>query len=102
MKENIKRYHDIGIEVHFTELDIKNPKQENDKQAEAYENLLKACLEYPNCKNFEMWGFTDKYTWLGSDEHPLIYDGEYQPKPDYYSLLKTLESTAVMAMEKEW
>ena len=69
--------------MHITEMDIKCvPKGSSkpctpdllDAQAKLYADILGACLEAPNCKSFETWGFTDKYTWLGTNKHPLPYD----------------------------
>ena len=74
--QNMKRYADIGIEVEITELDIKCPKKTDGQcklpwnaerlqtQANVYTGLLKTCLEAENCKNFQTWGLTDKYSWL--------------------------------------
>ena len=74
VKVNMQRYKDAGMIVHFTEVDIKCRKDSNgncvewtadllQQQAKTYGDLLTACLEMSNCESFEMWGFTDKYTW---------------------------------------
>lgn len=82
VRDNIKRYNDIGMKVHITELDIGCHKvggkcQWNDtwkiNQGKLYAQLLQICLEAPNCENFEMWGYTDKHTWLYPDK-VLPYD----------------------------
>ena len=53
--------------MHITEMDIKCvPKGSSkpctpdllDAQAKLYADILGACLEAPNCKSFETWGFT--------------------------------------------
>lgn len=75
VKTNLQRYLDAGMTVHFTEVDIKCRKDADgncvpwtdallQQQAKTYGDLLTACLEYSNCESFEMWGFTDKYSWL--------------------------------------
>ena len=70
---NMKRFSDdLGIEIHITELDDAcndcngdfTPSDET-KQAEMYQTLLKACIAVKNCKSYETWGWTDKYTWKG-------------------------------------
>ena len=53
--------------MHITEMDIKCvPKGSSkpctpdllDAQAKLYADILGVCLEAPNCKSFETWGFT--------------------------------------------
>jgi len=93
VSSNIQRYKDLGIEVHFTELDIKTPDKNFTRQANFYGKLLQICLNYSNCRSFETWGYTDKYTWLGTDQYPLIYDTEFKPKPAVSSLLSAFNAT---------
>lgn len=87
---NFKRYADLGLDVHITEMDVScgkgnvpctNYSQEiQQMQSEMYAVVLKACLDSPNCKNFETWGYTDLYTWKGTNQYPLPFDTEYRPK----------------------
>jgi len=66
------------------------------QQARVYAGLLGACMDAPNCKSFETWGFTDAHTWLspngvsGDDEHPLPFDAAYTRKPAYDALAEAL------------
>ena len=54
---------------------------------------MEACLENPGvCTAFLTWGFTDKYTWLGSGQYPLPFDKNYNPKLAYQSMLNTLNN----------
>jgi len=89
---NIKRFGDLSLEVHITEMDVQcsNPCDQQ-KQASVYAGVLQACLSNRNCRSFETWGFTDAHTWLGSDKHPLPFDEHYQKKAAYNSLLSTLQ-----------
>jgi len=93
---NIQRLADLGLEVHITELDIStqggsgSQAQVLQAQATLYANIIKVCLANPKCTSFVTWGFTDKYTWLGSNLQPLLYDTNYQPKPSYNSLVTAL------------
>ncbi|GMH51073.1 hypothetical protein TrRE_jg5602 [Triparma retinervis] len=92
VKKNMERYHDIGIEVHITELDLacENKPEENkncvwgdgaqQQQAETYAALLQACLDSPACTNFETWGFSDAHSWLEDGTHPLPFDENYEEK----------------------
>jgi endo-1,4-beta-xylanase len=98
--QNLARFAGLGVEVHMTEVDVScSPYGQNcpswtpDKeqtQAQIYAGLIQACLGQPKCTNFETWGFTDKYSWLGVGNHPLPFDENYRPKPAFNSLLQSL------------
>lgn len=98
---NIKRLGDLGIEVHITEMDVRcTPPcgaDRLDTQGDIYAGMLQACLNNTNCKSFETWGFTDRYTWLWSydnpthaDMQPLPFDVNYNAKPAFYKMLALL------------
>lgn len=101
--QNIKRYATLGLDVAITELDvaIANTDYAADsigfiaKQATDYDNIIKLCLNNPNCKTILTWGFTDKYSWIPASSsntkgHALIYDNAYKAKPAYYAMLNEL------------
>ena len=102
---NFKRFADLGLEIHITEMDIECgqrasngttipcqsfTKQIETQQAQMYQTVLNACLNVPNCKNFETWGYTDRYTWRGSNEYPLPWDCNYNPKTAAYYIENAL------------
>jgi len=97
VKQNLQRLAALGLEIHMTEIDVScgsncpswGPTQEQ-AQAQVYADLLAACLAEPKCTSFETWGFTDKYSWLGENKHPLPFDENYNKKPAFTSLLNTL------------
>jgi endo-1,4-beta-xylanase len=90
---NIKRLTALGLEVHITEMDVKcTGSSQYDLQAQIYGSLLSTCLSIPGCKNFQSWGFTDKYTWLGTSAHPLPFDENYGWKPAANTILATLNA----------
>eukprot|EP01106_Pelomyxa_sp_JSP_P014404 TRINITY_DN459_c0_g1_i6.p1 TRINITY_DN459_c0_g1~~TRINITY_DN459_c0_g1_i6.p1 ORF type:complete len:130 (-),score=10.64 TRINITY_DN459_c0_g1_i6:139-528(-) len=92
---NIKRLAALGLEVHITEMDVSTNGASDtntlNAQATVYKTMLDACMQVPNCKAFMTWGFTDKYTWLGSSNYPLEYSSTYATKPAYTSLLSRLQ-----------
>jgi len=96
VQQNIKRLTDLGLEVHITELDISieggsgSQQQMFQAQADLYSSIMKVCLSNPKCTAFVTWGFTDKYTWLGSSKAPLLYDSNYAVKPSYTALANSL------------
>jgi endo-1,4-beta-xylanase len=96
--DNIRRFNDLGLEVHITEMDVKinDPATEEDLREEAriYREILEVCLEARNCTAFIAWGVTDRYSWV--PEHfpgkgsPLLFDREGRPKPAYYAIREAL------------
>jgi endo-1,4-beta-xylanase len=98
---NMKRLVALGLEVQITEMDVQiqndhRPIQARlDAEAQLYGDMLSVCLLVKQCTAFVMWGFTDRYSWIpGSTGHPdapLIFDGEYHPKPAFFALILVLD-----------
>lgn len=102
VKENMKRFGDLGVKVYITEFDVdltqlKGTKEEKLKeQAQIYKEIMEACLESGVCVSFATFGFSDKETVfnyiLGKKEaDPLLFDKNYNPKPAYFSLKEALD-----------
>jgi endo-1,4-beta-xylanase len=100
---NIARLTALGVQVHITELDVSVPVDSDAtaatsdlaKQAEVYRGIVRACLQSPGCTTIQTWGFTDKYSWIGSHSHhtrgaALPFDGTYKPKPAYDAIIGEL------------
>jgi len=98
---NIARFTALGIQVHITELDVSLPVDikgnatpaDLEKQAEIYRQIAQACLSHPGCTAIQTWGFTDKYSWIGSHSKKargaaLPFDRNYRPKPAHSELIK--------------
>jgi endo-1,4-beta-xylanase len=98
---NIKRLGELGLEVHITEMDVRihggrGTRQEKlTAQAKLYRDMLRVCLDAPNCTTFVIWGFTDKHSWIpshyGHPDSPLIFDESFRPKSGYEALMKVLK-----------
>ena len=101
---NINRFTALGVQVHITEMDVAlpvdpngNPRPEDlQLQADIYREIASACLSHPGCTAIQTWGFTDKYSWIGShSKHTqgaaLPFDRDYRPKPAYAALRDALE-----------
>lgn len=102
---NIERLTKLGLQVHITELDVSLPIDSQGmaqteavmRQAEIYRQRVRACLQNPGCTAIQTWGFTDKYSWIGSHSHgargaALPFDRAYKPKPAYDAILGELIS----------
>lgn len=101
VEANFKRFADLGLEIHITEMDVPIKvtdgvtQSELDQQAEIYGTMMKNCLKFKQCTTFIMWGFTDKFSWwpyvapaLGA---ALPFDENYNKKPAYFSLYNALQ-----------
>ncbi len=106
---NIQRFAALGVQVHITEMDVALPVDPNGNaraedlqlQADIYRQIAMACLahrlSYSGCTAIQTWGFTDKYSWIGSHSKQtqgaaLPFDRNYRAKPAYAALRNALES----------
>jgi endo-1,4-beta-xylanase len=100
---NVARLTALGVQVHITELDVSLPVDPSGaprsddllRQAAVYRAVVGACVQNPGCTAIQTWGFTDKYSWIGSHSHgtrgaPLPFDSAYKPKPAYGAMLEEL------------
>ena len=99
---NFARFNELGLDIHITELDVRIADSENgptsedlEKQAQLFSIMLEACLEAQSCSTFNIWGFTDKHSWIPNGHpgygHATILDDNYLPKPAFDALRATLE-----------
>jgi endo-1,4-beta-xylanase len=102
---NIERFTALGVQVHITEMDVALPIDPNGDarpedlqlQADIYRQIANACLSHPGCTAIQTWGFTDKYSWIGShSKHTqgaaLLFDRTYRAKPACEALRQALEA----------
>ena len=100
---NIARLTALGLQVHITELDAALPVSASGalaagdlaRQADLYRAIVRACLNSAGCTAIQTWGFTDKYSWIGSHSRgargqALPFDRAYLPKPAYGAVLEEL------------
>jgi len=104
MIANLRRFVDLGIQVQITELDVRvpvdadgNAKPEDlEQEARVYADVAGACLAVRNCTAIQMWGFTDRYSWIPHSKKGfgagLPFDADYRAKPAWRALLETLTS----------
>ncbi|HZZ16953.1 MAG TPA: endo-1,4-beta-xylanase [Candidatus Sulfotelmatobacter sp.] len=105
LSANIARLTALGLQVHITELDVPLFVDANGiarpmdliRQSQMYRAIVRACLDQAGCTAIQTWGFTDKYSWIGSHSHhvrgaALPFDQTYQPKAAYHALLEELSA----------
>jgi endo-1,4-beta-xylanase len=92
---NIDRLTALGLQVHITELDVSLPLDSTGgllhpddliRQADIYRGIVRVCLKNPGSTAIQTWGFTDKYSWIGSHSRSargqaLPFDRNYQANP---------------------
>lgn len=96
---NIQRFADLGLDVHFTEMDMGIRKPITDalrqEQAEEYANRVRIALDTEAVSALVFWGFTDRYSWVpsftkGEYDEALPVDREYRPKPALAAIKEVL------------
>jgi hypothetical protein len=100
---------DLGVQVHITEMDVAVPvnadgnarAEDLQQQADIYRQIANACVSrsHRGCTAIQTWGFTDKYSWIGShSKHTqgaaLPFDRNYRAKPAYLALRNALAARA--------
>ncbi|MBP5451148.1 MAG: endo-1,4-beta-xylanase [Treponema sp.] len=101
IRANVKRYADIGIDVSFSEVDVRMPDKKSQdeseikKQEEIYTALVDIAKTEPNVKTFIVWGLSDKDTWVPGTfpgyGSPCLYDRAMNKKPVYQAIKETLK-----------
>jgi hypothetical protein len=98
LASNMQRFASLGLSIYITEMDVRYPTpittSNQAAQATIYQNVLDRCLVQPACKGLQIWGFTDKYSWVPSTftgmGDALIFDASYNAKPAYFALQSRL------------
>jgi endo-1,4-beta-xylanase len=109
VEANIARLTALGVQIHITELDISLPVDSQGTarakdlawQADLYHAVVRACLSTTGCTAIQTWGFTDKYSWIGSHSRgtrgqALLFDRIYGPKTAYRALLEGISEGRVV------
>lgn len=99
---NMQRFAKLGVATYVTEFDVNmndvqgSDAQKDQKEAQVYYDMLRACIESKACHSFSILGITDRETWYNymgiKDARPLPFDSRYQPKPAYWAIRSALET----------
>jgi endo-1,4-beta-xylanase len=95
-RSTIEKFRNAGLKVDITELDISSDTAEQwtsavaEEQKVQYYNIIKAAVE-GGADVINFWGFRDNNdpNWR-VDQHPLIFDHDYNKKPAYYGVRDAL------------
>jgi endo-1,4-beta-xylanase len=89
MRPVLQAFANLGVAEQITELDVDTGPGGADKlaaEAEVYRQVARACVEQIACQRVTTWGYSDRYSWIGSDRQALPFDTNYQPKPAWQAL----------------
>lgn len=100
MRKNLRRFTDLGLDVRFTEVDVRIPTDRGraadadlERQARVYSTMAGLCRELSRCTGMTVWGFTDRRSWI--TDYPETFSGygsanlldrDYHPKPAWEAL----------------
>ena len=96
----MKTYAELGVQVQITEFDIQAPRFGGDwtKVSQVATDVLKACVNSPNCTAFNNWGFSQTF-YLNDVGKPnsvtmLPWDSENRLSPEYVAIQRVLKNYA--------
>ncbi len=92
MQQNLQRFADLGLDVAFTELDVRMEMPSDSTklatQADYYRQVTSACLAVTRCVGITVWDFDDKYSWVPSTFSGQgaadLYDGSRGVRDDQF------------------
>lgn len=99
LANTLRRFTAMGVEVAYTEVDIRHsslPASSSAlaRQGDDYAAVVGSCLDVPECVGFTVWGYTDKYSWVpetfSGEGDALLYDRNYNKKPAWSSVSSIL------------
>ncbi len=106
LRSNFKRFNDLGLDLHITEMDVRVPVDANgdatpaslESQAEIYWNVLGVALGQPRFMGFQTWGLYDGDSWIPTF-YPgygaaLLFNKYYQRKPAYWAVWNAMANQA--------
>ena len=106
MRTNFQRFSDLGLKLHITELDVRVAVDSNGvatagdlaAQADTYFNVAGTALAYPKTSVIQLWGFSDRYSWIPSFAPgygaALPLDKNFNRKPAWWALRDVLANQA--------
>jgi endo-1,4-beta-xylanase len=99
----LERFTALGVEVAYTEVDIRHSSlpandQGRAQQGDDYAAVVGSCLDVEGCIGFTVWGFSDKYSWVEGtfpgEGEACLYDADLQRKPAWTSVSSLLAASS--------
>ena len=100
LEQSLRLYTDLGVDVAYTELDIRMPLPETSEklqvQSAAFARVAASCIAVPRCVGITLWGVSDKYSWVpntfSGEGSALLWNSNFQKKPAYTGFLNALSA----------
>lgn len=104
VQEKVRRINDLGLTVHFTELDVKIPTSMMDEDFELetyfYRGAIENALASKDCPAIILWGVTDRPSGQSGFINTLLHDKNYQPKKAHNAVADALRNWHVE--DRQW
>ncbi|KAG9412149.1 hypothetical protein AC1031_015086 [Aphanomyces cochlioides] len=84
-----KKFSDIGVTIHVTEMDVGGNNQ--NQQSNVFATVAKNCKANPLCEAFVVWGVSDKDSWRAG-ENALLFDNNLKKKPQFAACADVIKS----------
>jgi len=87
-----RRFAALGLRVQITEMDV-TARDGSDglvKQTEAFAMAARVCQSVSTCDRMTVWGVSDRDSWRGEGNRPLLFDSEFNEKPGYAAVRAAL------------
>lgn len=86
---------DMGLDNYITELDVELPSRataaDYENQKQTYKKIIETFLAARRHKTIVIWGLYDgSPSWLTND-HPLLFDKNFNKKPAYFGVQEALQ-----------
>lgn len=83
---DVRANHERGGSLNFSQGQSGTPDQQTlARFNNQYANLFRVFLRHRDIiGNVTFWNLSDRDSWLGADNFPLLFDRNYKPKPAYY------------------
>lgn len=99
IRDNVQRYADLGLDVAFTEIDVRiptdNPASYEQAQEDVYLMLYRIAKDFEAVKTVITWGISDRHSWVPATfpgtGSALLYDKDLKPKKVYNSIYEELK-----------
>jgi hypothetical protein len=111
MRQNIKRFKEIGVRVNISELDLRmdtftgSLQQKLDKQAGCFYNIVKSALaDLSACNEVTFWQFSSKYSWIydffnvDRSNLPCPWDNDNNPTSAVDAVKKALQEVVLSGL----
>lgn len=103
IREAVLKYHDLGVEVHVTEMAVRNYDEEQKEEHAAFYGELFQMYAELNAEetlitNISIWGLNDN-PWMDKENYSYkmngpycgLFDEDYRKKDAYYKVLDALQ-----------